>query len=173
MFLKDTEIFYCKNFLSDENFAIIKDLFESKHSEFIAKESSENVWKSRNVYCPPPSSLDILHRHAAEIFLKNFNDLDQIELPHMLHRFYPGQTMQVHHDNGGDDSISYGLVYYLNDDYVGGEIFYPELNLEIKPEANSLVIHPATLEYRHGVRDVVSGDRYTTTMFAYAKLPIV
>jgi hypothetical protein len=81
--------------------------------------------------------------------------------------------MQVHHDSGEDESISYGLVYYLNDDYVGGEIFYPELNLEIKPEANSLVIHPATLKYRHGVRDVVSGDRYTTTMFAYAKPPIV
>lgn len=79
--------------------------------------------------------------------------------------------MAVHSDGG--DGLSqktlYGLVLYLNTcdvDFVGGELYYPNLGIEYKPKAGDLVIHPGSDEYSHGVRNVTSGVRYIITSFA-------
>jgi hypothetical protein len=86
-----------------------------------------------------------------------------------------GIGMKVHADNPpslaqGIDT-PHGLVLYLNEDYLGGEIYYSKLGIVIKPEAGSLVIHPGTIEYSHGVIPVVSGTRYATT--AFSKKPVL
>jgi predicted 2-oxoglutarate/Fe(II)-dependent dioxygenase YbiX len=57
-------------------------------------------------------------------------------------------------------------VLYLNDEYSGGEIYYPNLDIEIKAPAGSLVIHPSDILHTHGVRKVLGGSRFTMTMFA-------
>jgi hypothetical protein len=72
----------------------------------------------------------------------------------------------LHWDSEHDKTIKYGIVYYANDNFDGGEIFYPKFNIEYKPKAGDLIIHPATMEYMHGVRDVSSGVRYSMNMFA-------
>jgi hypothetical protein len=83
-----------------------------------------------------------------------------------------GDGMPVHHDDDPyrlDVTTRYGFVLYLNDDYTGGEIYYPKLNIEYKPKVGDLVIHPGSEEYSHGVRDIVSGERYNITLFAHTK----
>ena len=50
-------------------------------------------------------------------------------------------------------------ICYLNEDYVGGEIFFPHINKKIKPSAGDLVMFPG--KFRHGVTGVESGNRYT------------
>jgi hypothetical protein len=62
-------------------------------------------------------------------------------------------------------AIVKGAVFYINDDYVGGELEYTEDGFTLKPIANSLVIHDATMI--HGVKRVISGDRYTFPCFIY------
>ena len=52
-------------------------------------------------------------------------------------------------------------MYYLNDDYEGGEIFFPDYNLKIKPKPNSLLMFPGNENYAHGVKEVTKGFRYT------------
>jgi hypothetical protein len=52
-------------------------------------------------------------------------------------------------------------LIYPNSDYVGGEIGWPDYDVEIKPEPGDLVIFPANNSYLHYVKDVVSGFRYT------------
>lgn len=84
-----------------------------------------------------------------------------------IRRRLPGAGLIVHHDNLVDASVEYGLVYYLDDDYVGGEIYYPHRNVEYKPVKNSLVIHSATEPYAHGVKEVSAGTRHFITMWAY------
>lgn len=60
--------------------------------------------------------------------------------------------------------IRYGLVIYYNDDYDGGEIQYPELNLIHKPKARSMLIHGGNI--LHGTLPVQSDNfRYVSTMF--------
>lgn len=47
---------------------------------------------------------------------------------------------------------------FLNDDYEGGELTFPELKIELKPKAGSLVLFPGYYT-RHGVNEVKSGTR--------------
>lgn len=85
-----------------------------------------------------------------------------------------GKGMGVHADNTPGLAINvdtpHGMVLYINDDYEGGELYYPELGIVMKPDAGDLVIHPGTLDYAHGVTPVVSGMRYATTAFAKKKM---
>ncbi len=53
------------------------------------------------------------------------------------------------------------VVYFLNDDFAGGELVFPGLGLVITPEAGTLVCFPSDHNYVHGVNPVISGHRYT------------
>jgi predicted 2-oxoglutarate/Fe(II)-dependent dioxygenase YbiX len=53
------------------------------------------------------------------------------------------------------------VVYFLNDDFSGGELVFPALELRIKPEAGMLVCFPSDHHYIHGVNPVTRGRRYT------------
>ena len=63
-----------------------------------------------------------------------------------------------------DDSQTYhrkmSTVYYLNDNYKGGEIVFPRFNLEYKPNANEMLIFPSSFVYNHSVNKVKNGTRY-------------
>ena len=52
----------------------------------------------------------------------------------------------------------YTFLFYLNDNYEGGEISYPEYGVDHKPTAGDLIIH--TTEVIHGVKKIRSGFRY-------------
>jgi predicted 2-oxoglutarate/Fe(II)-dependent dioxygenase YbiX len=53
---------------------------------------------------------------------------------------------------------AYSTLLYFNENYVGGEISYPEYNLHYKPKAGDLVLH--SVEVIHAVKKVLGGDRY-------------
>jgi len=65
--------------------------------------------------------------------------------------------------NGDDPNIS--VVLYLNDDYVGGELFFREQGVKIKPEAGSIVIFPSVEPYYHESLPVESGIKYMAPGF--------
>ena len=60
---------------------------------------------------------------------------------------------------------SHGAVLYFNDDFEGGELFYPNHNLSIKPRAGMAGIHRGDLDCLHGVKEVTSGTRMTASVF--------
>jgi predicted 2-oxoglutarate/Fe(II)-dependent dioxygenase YbiX len=53
------------------------------------------------------------------------------------------------------------VVCFLNDDFAGGELQFPDLGLVIPPQAGTLVCFPADHHYLHGVQPVTAGHRYT------------
>lgn len=53
------------------------------------------------------------------------------------------------------------VVYFLNNDFAGGQLFFPDLDLSIAPAAGTLVCFPSDHNFIHGVRSVTSGHRYT------------
>jgi predicted 2-oxoglutarate/Fe(II)-dependent dioxygenase YbiX len=61
------------------------------------------------------------------------------------------------------------VVYFLNDDFAGGELVFPALDLVIKPEAGKLVCFPSDHHYIHGVNPVTSGHRYTIVTWMRVK----
>jgi len=97
---------------------------------------------------------------------KEYTDKDYVfnEMNH-LYRFREGESMKVHYDMGMDPRVKFGAVLYLNDNYLGGEIFYPSIGFEFKPTRLSLVVHPSNSIYSHGVKEVTQGTRYSLTTF--------
>jgi len=57
-----------------------------------------------------------------------------------------------------------GLLY-LNDDYDGGELVFPEQGISIKPETGSLIFFEGDYKKPHGVNKVISGPRYNLVTF--------
>jgi hypothetical protein len=82
-----------------------------------------------------------------------------------------GDNMGLHCDGVFLDKVGavtdFSCVYYVNDDYEGGELYMPILGLSIKPKANSLLIwsHTWHEDMAHGVKPIVSGTRYMSQGF--------
>jgi hypothetical protein len=55
---------------------------------------------------------------------------------------------------------------YLNDDYSGGQIYFPEREyLTIKPKANSLIMWPGNKHFIHGIKKTKITSRYVYGIF--------
>lgn len=85
-------------------------------------------------------------------------------------RMQEGIELKAHTDQDTDPSIKYATIIYLNDEYNGGELFFSNKDLEIKPNPGSLVIFPGTKDFNHGVRFVKPGPiRYVLVGFIKVK----
>jgi hypothetical protein len=58
----------------------------------------------------------------------------------------------------------YSIIYYINDDYEGGEFNMPKMGLKFKPIANSVLLftHSDNEDMAHEVLPVTSGTRYVS-----------
>lgn len=86
----------------------------------------------------------------------------QFQLPHADKELHEGPDAGTPNDFPHYDI---GALYYLNDDYDGGELYFPKQDLEFKPEAGSAYFFPGDLNYIHGVKEIKSGIRYTSPAF--------
>lgn len=73
-----------------------------------------------------------------------------------LEMFYHTDNQE---SNGYKKEVFWGAVIYPNDNYLGGELSYPNYNFYYKPSAGSLVLH--TGNTRHGVLSVKNGTRFS------------
>jgi hypothetical protein len=91
-------------------------------------------------------------------------------------RWLPGQLQMPHADkelhegaNAGkpNDFPWYDLagLFYLNDDYEGGELYFPQHDIKFKPKAGAAYFFPGDMNYIHGVTEITSGIRYTVPFF--------
>ena len=81
------------------------------------------------------------------------------EINPFIEAWTAGTNQKEHTDNSND----FTAIIYLNDDYVGGELNFPSLELSIKPVKGSLIIWPGKIT--HSISTVVSGTRYTMPIF--------
>jgi predicted 2-oxoglutarate/Fe(II)-dependent dioxygenase YbiX len=84
----------------------------------------------------------------------------------------PGDLQEPHADkelldgtpNMYPDNDVASLIYW-NDNYEGGEIYFPNQDLTLKVKAGSAVFFPGDKFYSHGVTQVLSGERFTSPAF--------
>lgn len=94
-----------------------------------------------------------------------------------LVRWHEGIELPPHVDNMEPDGRanisphrSFSSILYLNDDYEGGETYFPGHGIRVKPTAGALLVFGAGPEYVHGVTRVTKGLRYTYAgWFTYDK----
>ena len=114
-----------------------------------------------------------------DAFLNNVNNLffehfDPIEKDYMadygiftewhdsygILKYGEGQQFTNHIDDHPSYHRRISTVYYLNENYTGGEINFPRFNVTLKPKANQMIVFPSTYVYNHSVSPVIEGERY-------------
>ena len=126
-------------------------------------------WKDKNLNL-------IKYSITEQVFyrLKNLLDIADTTLQltafSTLQRMQDGVALQSHTDEHTDPSIKYATIVYLNDDYLGGEFFFKNKEIYIRPEPGSLLIFPGNAEFEHGVTPVQPGPiRYVLVGFIKEK----
>lgn len=71
-----------------------------------------------------------------------------------------GQKFVNHIDDHKDYHRRMSTIYYINDNYEGGQIVFPRFGITYKPKANELLVFPSTYVYNHSVLPVIEGTRY-------------
>jgi hypothetical protein len=166
----DENIYYIENILSSEDLAILDQDCRDKDS-WEELNVGYDHWKN-NVKACSRESKEVLDK-LKDIVEKEIDTKDMvISFNNNLSRFVPNDNldmaMNYHHDDSQPHTLS-GLVFYINDDYKGGEIHYKEKDILWKPIKNSIVFHPSSKEYTHGVKSIKDGQRYMLAMFGYER----
>lgn len=80
-------------------------------------------------------------------------------------KYREGDFFSGHTDASHDFPRQMSLVYYVNDDYEGGELEFPHIGLTIKPIAGELVIFPSNYLFLHSAKHVTKGTKYSIINF--------
>jgi hypothetical protein len=153
----DENIYEFQNFLNKHELkSITEHLAGLKEHNWL--ESNDNWNKRTTALSKYP--LDQINNRLNSIFIDG--QIDEFE---MVLRHLTGDRMSSHTDNGGNPTINWGAVIYLNNDYLGGEIYYPELDIVHKPNPGSMILHAGNIE--HGVYKVEEGIKYIMTNFIH------
>lgn len=105
-----------------------------------------------------------INKRVSEIF--SFMNNINVGIIDTIQRQYENSPLIEHVDSHGDPSVIYAVIGYVNDDYTNGELFFPKLNIELRPPAKSLIIFPDGEEYLHGVKSPGPGPmRYALPTF--------
>ena len=90
----------------------------------------------------------------------------------------PGTSNRIHADNkyvseSGEikdrtsETEDRSVLLYLNDNYTGGEIYFPKLNFEIKPKPGTLIFFEGNEDTLHGVKEIQDGSRINLISFLW------
>jgi hypothetical protein len=102
------------------------------------------------------NSFDSIEKDYSSSFGITFSDHDNYQIL----KYGVGQKFTNHIDDSLKHHRRISTVYYVNEDYEGGEILFPRFNIQYKPKANEMLLFPSTYVYNHSVSPVISGTRY-------------
>ena len=111
------------------------------------------------------SVLTNIEKTTSEIFNKDLK-LKSYFYSHMK----KGGKNDLHVDNHSKEYFNdYSAILYLTDSYSGGNINFPDQELNIKPKPGTLVTFIGTEELKHEVQEVIDGDRVNIICFLVEK----
>lgn len=111
-----------------------------------------------------------------KVEVDKFFGVDALPTSPAMVRWLPGQLQMPHADKelhtGPDagkpnDFPYYDIagLFYVNDDYEGGELYFPNQGIQFKPKKGAAYFFPGDMNYIHGVTEIKSGIRYTVPFF--------
>jgi predicted 2-oxoglutarate/Fe(II)-dependent dioxygenase YbiX len=80
--------------------------------------------------------------------------------PYTILKYSYQQEYKAHYDGTTQTARAVSVVIYLNDDYEGGEIEFPNFDIKIKPKAGTMILFPSNFAYTHIAHPVNNGIKY-------------
>lgn len=142
-----------------------------------------DIWKDRvctynSLMASDPTILELINSMIARLKVEvdKFFNVDAKETGPAIVRWPVGARQEPHADKEFHTGIEQGRpndfpwydlagLFYFNDDYEGGELYFPQHGIEFKPKAGAAYFFPGDRFYTHGVRPVKSGNRFTSPFF--------
>jgi hypothetical protein len=125
------------------------------------KNSDYYATKQRYVSSRLYESLDLATNHYLHVVYPFAQQsIKAREYNQYLTRYEKHGGLPLHNDQENVGSRTLGSILYLNDDYDGGELRFPEFGISLKPEAGSVVMFPSNFLYMHEVLPMTNGSRY-------------
>lgn len=182
------KIHYYKNVIQDPDYLI--NLIESS-DEYLTDNTSIPKWQEWSASGDIPYVFGYQKRFKEDVDLDKTPDIRRINnilkeaivessnlyadayqinigelMPISISKYSTTKSMGPHvddYEDGEDPNIS--VVLYLNDNYEGGELYFKDQDVLIKPQAGSIVIFPSVKPYYHESLPVKSGTKYMSPGF--------
>ena len=175
------DFIYQPNFLTPAECALLTETAEALADAQQVEGVRDEYWKGRflhfgDVLLRRPGSAALMRDAQSRVTqrLRRFYELtapvfaDTVALV----RWRPGMFMAPHADRANPDGgyhgfphRDFGSIVYINDGYEGGELYFPRLDLVVKPTLGLLVAFSGGWHHEHGVIKVRSKDRLTMPAF--------
>lgn len=82
---------------------------------------------------------------------------------YIIIKYGVGQKFELHCDDFQQQTRRLSCVMYLNEDYEGGELHFPEQNLILKPREGDVILFPSFFSYPHKSLPIRSGTKLAIT----------
>lgn len=101
-------------------------------------------------------------------YFKDYNTYMENDRGFVVLKYSKNMRLGGHADdhlkfNGVTSRMS--LVFYVNDNYEGGDIRFNNFDMSIQPKANQLIIFPSSYLFFHRIAKVSSGERLIISNF--------
>jgi hypothetical protein len=192
----DSNIILVENFISEQDIKDIFDIINSTNEddwrveylgnlknfcmEKFGRDDVENLvaegkfeitqnWEDKNFNILHTEIYSKLYKRLSSLIENGYQSLELSGFA-TIQRMQEGVELKPHTDQDTDPSIRHAAILYLNEEYLNGEIFFPNVDIELKPKPGSLLLFPGTKEYNHGVKHVGPGPiRYVLVGFVKVK----
>ena len=179
-FMTEEEHDYLLNFSSHNN---LWDYTISKKNKNGTVTYDADIWAERvaTLYTLQEADqkvVEIIQEmfNRLKIEVDNFYNVDAQATSPAIVRWRVGDRQEPHADKELHEGPDAGMpnafpyydiasIFYINDDYEGGEIYFPLQGIEFKPKKRAAYFFPGDMNFIHGVRPVLSGIRDTSPFF--------
>lgn len=178
MLEENDRVYISEFFLTDKEIDIIINFLNTNKSESDKTGYSPFKTYTSNGNTELIKCFDEIYPRIKSFIEKSFNCSVYDEGLSSVIELVPGDYMPLHLDHGSALNESVGLktgsghptrdissVLYYNDNYIGGEICFPNQNLFIKPKPGTFICFPAKDEFPHEVKKIENGKRWCSTNF--------
>jgi len=181
-----------ENFMTEEEIIFLEkaaksitiwDVTETHENENGTVIYDANYWKDRVATRPSLDKNDpeigpVLERlfQRLQPIIEDFFNVKVYPTGQTIVRWLPGQFQNPHADKELHDGPDAGLpndfpwydlssLFYLNDDYEGGELYFPLQDVKFKPKRGAAYFFPGDKYFIHGVTEIKNSIRYTCPFF--------
>lgn len=171
--IKFKDVFIIKDLISYDDLSIIQEYLKS--TIWIDGEADDP-----NQHCQiDDKNVGLILENARDSLMKEIEkDFDvSIGKEEMgtIVKYTKGWVLQQHYDQldmlptfAGYPTRDLSSLIYLSENFEGGNLVFPELDINIEPIAGSAVYFPGTKDYVHEVAELINGDRIAITTFWHA-----
>lgn len=179
-FMTEKEVKFLNEFIRNNN---VWDITETHYNENGTVIYDSDYWANRVITYPNlqtvnPKVISVINGMVSRLKVEvdNFFNVSAKPTSPAMVRWLPEQYQMPHADKELHEGADAGTpndfpwydiagLFYINDDYEGGELYFPNQGIQFKPKAGAAYFFPGDMNYIHGVTPVKSGIRYTVPFF--------